>query len=56
MMDEQFDKWAAQYRKDMGWHLQYEDKYDLARAAFEAGYKLAMQLAAEAIKLAETKT
>lgn len=41
-IDVEFSKWAAEHRKSMGWELQYEDKYDLARAAFEGGYKLAL--------------
>lgn len=41
-MDVEFSKWAAAHRRSMGQDLQYEEKYDLARAAFEGGYKLAL--------------
>jgi hypothetical protein len=40
-LDGQFSKWATLHRKEMG--QEYEEKYDLARAAFEAGYKLAVK-------------
>ena len=42
-IDQLFEKWVEQHRKEMGMDLQYEEKYDLARAAFEAGYKLAVK-------------
>lgn len=38
-IDDAFEKWTKEHRKALGWELQYEEKYDLARAAFEGGYK-----------------
>lgn len=44
MTDTQLDQLFEEYwrtRPDRGWHSQFEEKYEAARAAFLAGYKLA---------------
>ena len=42
-MDGQFDKWIVQHDLKSYSTDEYDEKYNLARAAFEAGYKLAVQ-------------
>ena len=42
-LEVEFDKYW-QNRPDRGWHSQFEDKYDAARAAFMAGFRLAQGL------------
>lgn len=40
-LEEQYDKWRKEYVTSLGWAIQYEDKYEMMRAAFMAGYELA---------------
>ena len=39
-MQEKFDQWCQQRRKQLGWALEYDTKYDAAYDAFLAGYEL----------------
>jgi hypothetical protein len=40
-LEAEFEKYW-QNRPDRGWHSQFEDKYDAARAAFMAGFRLGL--------------